>query len=189
MDELLRACIDVKDADFLWAAGPLVRTSSVKVGLNLTEIDVEYAKRRRTVDERQHSAFTREPAELTCGQHVTDRARHMREGKHSCPRRDRPCRRFHEILCPGMWVGLTDDRDGVSEPLRLLHPRSVVAGVVVRKNHDFIAGFEVETARDDVVRLARVAGDDDLLRSHMEEPREDAARLFFSGAHLLPVVE
>src|SRR5688572_6208727 len=96
----------------------------------------------------------------------------MCEGKHSCPRRDCPRRRFHEKLWSGVWIWLSDDRDGVSKALRLLHPRIVVAGMVVRKDHDFVAGFEVEAAGDDIVRFARVAGNDDLLRSHTEEPRE-----------------
>src|ERR687897_48328 len=113
----------------------------------------------------------------------------MCEGKHSCPRRDCPCCRFHEKLWPRVWIGLTDDRDGVAKPLCLLRPRSVVAGMVVRKNHDFVTGFEIEAARDDIVRFARVAGNDDLLRSHTKEPREKTTGLFLPSAHLLPVVE
>ncbi len=72
-----------------------------------------------------------------------------------------------------MRVDLGDVPDGVSEPLSLGLPRSIVARMVVGEYEDLVAGPQVESARDPVVRLARVAGDEDLVRADAQVRRQE----------------
>src|SRR5439155_8078208 len=72
------------------------------------------------------------------------------------------------------------DGDAEAESLRFLAPRVQVARVVVGKEQHVVVVPELEPARYEVVRLARVAGDDDLLRRDAERRGEQAPRFLAS---------
>jgi hypothetical protein len=60
--------------------------------------------------------------------------------------------------------------------------------MVVAEEQDLVAGFEIEAARDSVVRFAGVAGDDDLFRCHAQKRGDRAPRGFAAVVRLLPVL-
>src|SRR5262249_563074 len=70
----------------------------------------------------------------------------------------------------------------------LLLPRGVVARMVVRGQQHFVAGLQVDAGGDEVVRLARVPGDDDFLRRDAQEVCEQLARVLAAVAELGTVV-
>jgi hypothetical protein len=53
---------------------------------------------------------------------------------------------------------------------------------------DLVAGLEIEPVRHQVVRLAGVAGDDDLVWRHAQEPGQRRARVLFLRVEPGPVV-
>src|SRR5439155_27309835 len=88
-DSLLRALVDVEYAVLLWPARPLVRAAAVEIRLHLAQVDVQQPERLRAVDEREHAALARDPAQLFRGKQVADRAGQMGECEHFGLRRDR----------------------------------------------------------------------------------------------------
>src|SRR5438093_8852486 len=78
--------------------------------------------------------------------------------------------------------------DSEAPPLALVLPGCVVARVVVGEDHHFVAGFQVDAVRDRVVRLARVARDDDLLGRDPEEFGQRLTRRFLPCGELPSVL-
>ena len=114
-------------------------------------------------------------------------AGHMRECQHPRSRRDRPRRSLHEVLGPRGGL-LADDGDGVAEPLRLLRPRTVVAGWLSAKITTLspaLRSSPLETMLFASLGLRAMT----ISSGSREEPREETAGLFLDGAHILPVVE
>ena len=146
----------------------------------LREVDVEQAERLRAVDERHHAVLARQRAQLLGGEEIADRARQVREGQDLRLRRDRLLVGVDVVLHPGVRIDLRDLDHGEAEPLRLFLPRRQVARVVVVKDDDLVAGLQIEAARDHVVGLAGVAGDDDLFRRDAQERGERLAKVFLS---------
>ena len=60
--------------------------------------------------------------------------------------------------------------------------------MVVGRQQHLVAGLEIDAGRDEVVRLARVAGDDDFFRRHAQELGEQLPRVLASVAELRAVV-
>src|SRR5262245_25725010 len=108
---------------------------------------------------------------------------------HARPRRDGPRNSFYKEFIAGMRIGLIDDGDRVTKPPGFLLPRSVVARMIIGKDDYFVARLQVEPARDDVVSLAGVARENNLLRFHPEEFGRFLPRVFLAHAHLHAVVE
>ncbi len=132
---------------------------------------------RRAVDERQDAALARDPAQLLGRHQVADRAREMREAQDLRSRRDGARERLDVVLLSRVRILLLDGDHREAEALALFAPRGQVARVVVRMDDDLVAGLEVETVRDQVVRLAGVAGDDDLVGRHAQELGQRRARV------------
>ena len=73
--------------------------------------------------------------------------------------------------------------DREPEARRLDPPRVEVARMVVVPHDDLVAGLQIEAARDDVVALRGVAGDDDLFRGDAERLGEELARGLAPARH------
>ena len=166
-----------------------MRAAAVEVGLDVAQVDVEQSERLRAVDERQDAAVARELADLFRGEHVADRAGEVREPDHFRVRRDRACERVDVVLRAWMRIRRRNLLHGEAEALRLLLPRRVVARVVVGGDDHFVAGFQIDAVRHEVVRLARVARDHDLFRRHAQELREQLPRVLAPLAELHAIVE
>ncbi len=111
------------------------------------------------------------------GKQIADRAGQMREADQLGARRDRLGVGVEVVLHARVRVLLRNRHHREAEALRLLVPRRQVAGMVVLKDDDLVAGLELDAARDHVVGLAGVAGDDDLFRRHAQEGGERLAEI------------
>ena len=183
-DLRLRALVDVEDAVLLRAAGPLVRAAAVKVRLHVAQVDVDQAERLRAVHQREDAALAGQRAERLGRKQIADRAGLVGEGDHSGSRRDRLGERVDVVLHPRVRVRRRHVLDGEAEALRLLLPRGVVARVVVGGEQHLVRRLQIDAGRDQVVRLAGVARDHDLLRRHAEELGEQLAGVFAAVAQL-----
>ena len=97
--------------------------------------------------------------------------------QHLRPRRDRLGEGVDVVLHARVRVLLRHDDHREAEALGLLVPRREVARVVVLEARmHLVAGLEVEAVRHHVVRLAGVAGDDDLFGRDAQERGERLAR-------------
>ena len=143
--------------------------AGVEVGIHLAQVDVEQAERLRAVDEGQDAALPGEATQLSRGEEVADRAREVGEGQHLRLRGQGLREGVDVVLRSRVRAHGGDDVDRVPVAPRLLLPGDVVARMVVREEEDLVAGFQVEPARDQVVGLAGVPGDDDLLRGDAQE--------------------
>jgi hypothetical protein len=97
--------------------------------------------------------------------------------------------RVEVVLGAGVRVHLVHDLQRVAEALGLRLPGVEVARVVVGEEEDLVPRLEVQPARDEVVRLARVAGEDDLLGSDAQELRDRASRRLLALPELHAVRE
>ena len=155
-----------------------MRAAGVEVGLDVGEVDVEQAEALRAVDQRQDAALARAARHSSLAgirsPTVLDRCV---KRQHLRPRRDRLGEGVDVVVLPGMRVLLRDVDDREPEALGLLPPGGEVARMVVGMDDDLVAGLEVEAVRDEVVRLAGVAGDDDLVGRDAQELGERLARV------------
>ena len=169
--------VDEEHAALAGAARPLVRAAGVEVRLHVREVDVEQAEALRAIDERQDAALARDPAQLLRRHQVADRAREMREGQDLGARRHGAREGLDVVLHARVRVLLFDGHHREAEALALLAPGGQVARVVVRMDDHLVARLEVETVRHQVVRLAGVARDDDLVGRHAQELGQRLARV------------
>ena len=88
VDTALRASVNVEHPDFFGTAWPLVRAATKEVRLDVGEIEIQHAKRARTIHQRQNPVLARYPTKLRRRKDVTDGARVVREREHARPGRD-----------------------------------------------------------------------------------------------------
>ena len=180
-DPILNAAVDEQHAALTCTTRPLVRASRVEVGVDLAKIDIEQAERLGAVEQGDHAARFGSRADLLGREEVANGVGEMRKGEDLGPCRHRLAERVDVVIGPWMRVLLLDDTHRETKPLRLFHPRLVVAGMVVAEDHDLVSSFELQAVGHEVVRFARVTCNDDFFGRHAQKSGERLARVLFGA--------
>ena len=180
---------DVEEPHLLRPAEPLVRAPGEGVAAEVAQIDVQRAPALRAVDVHVNPAAVGHLAQLAHREPQAAHVGNVRQGQHPGAGRQRALEHADQFVHARGRGRRRHPRHRQSVAGRPHLPGDVVGRVVLIPHHDFVAVSQGNPRVDDVVRLARVAHQRDLVRGDPELRRRRRARRLEQRAELRAVRE
>ena len=178
---------DVEQADLLRAEEPLVRAPGVGVASEVPQVHVERAPALRAVDVNVNAAAVGHLAQLAHRQPHAGDVRDMRQRQHPGARRQSALEGRDKLIDARRGRRRRHSRHRQPVTRRPYVPGDVVGRMVLIPHHDLVARPERQPRVDDVVGLARVAHEGDLVGGDPQPDRHRLARRLEQRPELLAV--
>src|SRR5262249_19603221 len=180
---------DVKLASLLRPHKPFVRAGGVRVASHLAQIERERAECLSPVHVRVDASFARHSARLFARQPHAGRTGYIGERQDSGFGRDRRAESLQYLFDVACGLRNADALYREAGASGAHVPGDIVGRMILIEDHHFVARFQPEAVDDEVIRLAGVSDDGDLVLRSAHESRELPARLFQQRIELGAILE
>ena len=154
---------NVEQSDLLRPAIPFVRTGGIGIAVELPQVDRERPPRLSAVHMHVDSPAVRDQTELAHRQPNAAHVGGVGQCQNTSPRCEGAAKRLDQVFRAG---GIGGNRHGPHRESAAAGPHGpgdVVGGMILVPDHHFLIRAEIQSVVDDVVRLARVANQCDLV--------------------------